>query len=166
VSRGSIVCCWSSLSSSSRAPRVEAGYSTSTVIPAGRKRRWKGNPAVSDETAITTRPVVREGAPGQRAKQPSGNRKIWSWAPKGCPTPRRIGQLTVGHINSTPEGLNIGFCVFEQVMCLKWVESNAPKCSFLCSCLEKLSLRIPELPFFFHYKTIFHGAVFNTRPHC
>jgi hypothetical protein len=31
-----------------------------------------------------------------------GKRNIWWWAPKGCPTPRRIRQLTVGHnINST-----------------------------------------------------------------
>jgi hypothetical protein len=29
-------------------------------------------------------------------------RKIWSWAPKGCPTRRRIGRRPVGHnINST-----------------------------------------------------------------
>jgi hypothetical protein len=25
------------------------------------------------------------------------NRKIWSWVPKGCPTTRWIGRLTVGH---------------------------------------------------------------------
>jgi hypothetical protein len=32
-------------------PRVEAGKNTSTVIPASRKRRQKGNPVVSGETA-------------------------------------------------------------------------------------------------------------------
>jgi hypothetical protein len=31
-------------------PRVEAGKNTSTVIPASRKRRQKGNPVVSGET--------------------------------------------------------------------------------------------------------------------
>jgi hypothetical protein len=35
-----------------RAPRVEAGKNTSAVIPASRKTRWKGNPAVSDETVM------------------------------------------------------------------------------------------------------------------
>jgi hypothetical protein len=33
-------------------PRVEAGKNTSTVIPASRKRRQKGNPVVSDETVM------------------------------------------------------------------------------------------------------------------
>jgi hypothetical protein len=32
-------------------PRVEAGKNTSTVIPTSRKRRQKGNPVVSGETA-------------------------------------------------------------------------------------------------------------------
>jgi hypothetical protein len=59
---------------------VEAGKNTSTVIPASRKRRRKGNPVVSGEavmygyessTTLTTdrlhyklqtRPLVREGA--------------------------------------------------------------------------------------------------------
>jgi hypothetical protein len=72
---------------SSLSPRVEAGKSTSTVIPASRKRRRKGNPVVSDETVmhgyepsatLTTdrlhyklqiRPILREGAPRRRAKQ-------------------------------------------------------------------------------------------------
>jgi hypothetical protein len=31
-------------------PRVEAGENTSTLIPASRKRRQKGNPVVSGET--------------------------------------------------------------------------------------------------------------------
>jgi hypothetical protein len=31
---------------------------------------------------------------------------------------------------------------FEQVICLRWVELNAPKCSFLCSCLEKLKTTV------------------------
>jgi hypothetical protein len=68
------------------------------------------NPVVSGETVmygyessatLTTdrlhyklqiRPLVRESAPRQRVKQFSGKTKgkskIWSWAPKGCPTPR------------------------------------------------------------------------------
>jgi hypothetical protein len=33
-------------------PRVEAGKNTSTVIPASRKRRRKGNPVVSEETVM------------------------------------------------------------------------------------------------------------------
>jgi hypothetical protein len=33
-------------------PRVEAGKNSSTVIPASRKRRRKGNPVVSDETVM------------------------------------------------------------------------------------------------------------------
>jgi hypothetical protein len=74
-------------------PRVEAGKNTSTVIPACRKRRQKGNPVVSDKTVmygyesfatlttdrlhykLQTRPLVREGAPRRRAKQFSGKRK-------------------------------------------------------------------------------------------
>jgi hypothetical protein len=60
-------------------PRVEAGKNTSTVVPASRKRRQKGNPVVSGETVIygyessatlttdrlhyklQTRPLIREG---------------------------------------------------------------------------------------------------------
>jgi hypothetical protein len=67
---------------------MEAGKNTSTVIPASCKRRWKGNPVVSDETVmygyessmtlttdrlhykLQTRPLVR-----RRAKQFSGKRK-------------------------------------------------------------------------------------------
>jgi hypothetical protein len=58
--------------------RVVAAKNTSIVIPASRKRRWKGNPVVSDETVmygyqssaslttdrlyykLQTRPLVRE----------------------------------------------------------------------------------------------------------
>jgi hypothetical protein len=39
-------------------PHVEAGKSTSTVIPASRKMRQKGNPVVSDETVPAD---LREG---------------------------------------------------------------------------------------------------------
>jgi hypothetical protein len=35
-----------------RCPRVEAGKNTSSVIPASRKRRRRGNPVVSNETAM------------------------------------------------------------------------------------------------------------------
>jgi hypothetical protein len=77
----------------SQFPRVEAGKNTSTVIPASRNKRRKGNPIVSDETVLHgyesfltlttdrlhyklhTRPVVREGAPRRRAKQLSDKRK-------------------------------------------------------------------------------------------
>jgi hypothetical protein len=69
---------------------VDAGKNTSTVIPASRKRRRKGNPVVSGETVmdgyessatLTTdrmqyrlqaRPIVREGATRRRGKQFSG----------------------------------------------------------------------------------------------
>jgi hypothetical protein len=72
---------------------VEAGKNTSTVIPASRKRRRKGNPVVSDDTVmygcessailttdrlyykLQTRPLVREGAQRRRAKQLSSKRK-------------------------------------------------------------------------------------------
>jgi hypothetical protein len=79
-------------------PRVEAGKNTSTVIPANRKRRWKGNPVVSDQTVIygyessailttgrlhyklQTRPLVREGAPRRKRNAIfRRNSKIWSW---------------------------------------------------------------------------------------
>jgi hypothetical protein len=59
-------------------PRVQIGQNTSAVLPASRKRRWKGNPVVSDETVmyessatpttdrlhytLQTHPLVREGA--------------------------------------------------------------------------------------------------------
>jgi hypothetical protein len=74
-------------------PRVEAGRNTSTVIPASRKRRRKGNPVVSDETVmcgyefsatlttdrlhykLQTRPLFREGAPRRRPKQFSDKTK-------------------------------------------------------------------------------------------
>jgi hypothetical protein len=73
-------------------PRVEAGKITSTAIPAGRKRRRKANPVVSDETVmygyessatlttdrlyykLQTRPLVRVGAPRRKAKQSSSKR--------------------------------------------------------------------------------------------
>jgi hypothetical protein len=69
-------------------PRVEAGKNTSTVIPASRKRRQKGNPVVSDETVMHAWPLtdlttnyrlvlVREGTPRRRAKQLNGERKTW-----------------------------------------------------------------------------------------
>jgi hypothetical protein len=63
---------------------------SSTVIPASRKRRRKGNPVVSDEAVmygnessatlttdilhykLQTRPLVKEGTPRRRAKQFSG----------------------------------------------------------------------------------------------
>jgi hypothetical protein len=50
------------------------------------------------QIALQTRPLVREGAPRRSAKQFSGQKKgkskIWSWAPKGCPTPRHTDWLT------------------------------------------------------------------------
>jgi hypothetical protein len=40
------------LSLNNMLPCVEMGKNTSTVIPASRKRRRKGNPVVSDETVM------------------------------------------------------------------------------------------------------------------
>jgi hypothetical protein len=78
---------------SSESPRVEEGKNTSTVIPASRKRRRKGNLVVSEETVmygyessatqttdrlyykLHTRPLVREGAPRRRSKQLSGKKE-------------------------------------------------------------------------------------------
>jgi hypothetical protein len=110
-------------------PRVETGKNTSTVIPASCKRRRKGNPIVSVETVmhgyvssatlatdrlhykLQTRPLVREGAPRRRAKQFSckkkGKSKIWSWATKGCPTPRRTDRLTVSRKVTSTSTYNI-----------------------------------------------------------
>jgi hypothetical protein len=86
--------------------RVETGKNTSTVIPASRKRRRKGNPVVPDETVmygyessatlttdrlhykLQTRPLVRESKSKAIVRQKKGKSKTWSWAPKGWPTPR------------------------------------------------------------------------------
>jgi hypothetical protein len=73
---------------------VEAVKNTSTVIPASRKSRRKGNPVVSDETVmydyessatlttdrlhykLKTRPFVREGAPDEEQSSfPAKERK-------------------------------------------------------------------------------------------
>jgi hypothetical protein len=89
---------------------VEAGKNTSPVIPASRKGRRKGNPVVSDETVmcgyessatLTTDRLdykLQTVLSSERARpntknksvfrQKKGKSKIWSWAPKGCPTPR------------------------------------------------------------------------------
>jgi hypothetical protein len=58
------------------------------------------------DCATNYRPVLSsERAPqdeGQSIVRQKKGKRIWSWAPKRCSTPRRIGQLTVGHkINST-----------------------------------------------------------------
>jgi hypothetical protein len=73
--------------------RVEAGKNTSTLTPASRKRRRKGNPVVSYETVmygyessatlttdilhykLQTHPLAKEGALRRRAKQFSSKRK-------------------------------------------------------------------------------------------
>jgi hypothetical protein len=90
-------------------PRMEAGKNTSTVIPASRKRWRKGNSVVSDETVmygyefsmilttdrlhykLTDPSSHQRRCPKMKSKaifrQKKGKRKIWSWAPKGCPTP-------------------------------------------------------------------------------
>jgi hypothetical protein len=67
-------------------PRLVAGKNISTVIPASRKRRWKGISVVSDETVmygyessrtltidrlhykLQTLLLVREGAPKTKSK--------------------------------------------------------------------------------------------------
>jgi hypothetical protein len=104
-------------------PRVEAGKNTSTVIPASRKRRRKGNAVVSDKTVmhryepsvtghwqitlqITDPSSLQREHPKIKSKatvrQKKGIRKSWSLTLEGCPTPRWISLLTVGHnINST-----------------------------------------------------------------
>jgi hypothetical protein len=85
---------------------VEASSNTSTVIPASRKRRQKGNLVVSNETVmygyessatlttdrlhykLGTRPLVGEGAPRRRAKRLSGKRREKEksgMGPKGVP---------------------------------------------------------------------------------
>jgi hypothetical protein len=49
----------------------------------------------------------------------------------------------------------VHFCVFEQVMCLMWVELNAPKCSFLCPCYWYMKWGI----MFQHPITIIHRCI-------
>jgi hypothetical protein len=118
-------------------PHVEAGKNTSAVIPASRKRRWKGNPVVWDKTVIygyessatlttdwlhyklQTCPLIR-GHPKMKSKaifrQKKGKSKICSWVPKGYPTPRRIDWLTVSRkvtLTSTTEGQNSCGCELE-----------------------------------------------------
>jgi hypothetical protein len=96
-------------------PRVEAGKNSSSVIPATRKRRRKGNLSVSDETAMygyktsatlttditlqnTDPSSCQRGGPKTKGKQifrqKKGKRKFWSWTPKGCPIPRRTDWQT------------------------------------------------------------------------
>jgi hypothetical protein len=91
---------------------------------------------------LQTRPLVRESAPRRRAKQLSGEgmekRKIWSRAPKGCPTPRPIGRLTVGHdINSTKHyamktypGMNVQIHVFLSSALVRGEWSASRSCRF------------------------------------
>jgi hypothetical protein len=55
---------------------------------------------------LQTRHLVRESALQEEQKSNrhyrKDNDKMWSWAPKGSPIPRRTGRLTVGRkINST-----------------------------------------------------------------
>jgi hypothetical protein len=48
---------------------------------------------------LQARPLLREGALQEEQQsncQKKGKGKIWSWAPKGSPIPRRTGRLTVG----------------------------------------------------------------------
>jgi hypothetical protein len=88
-------------------PLVEAGKNTSTVIPAS-NLRWDRNVWLwvlreSDHWQIAlqiTDPSSRQrGRPKTKSKatvrQIKWKRKIWSWARKGCPTPRHIDWLTV-----------------------------------------------------------------------
>jgi hypothetical protein len=45
----------------------------------------------------------QRGRPERKSKaivrQKKEKRKIWAWVPKGCPTSRRIGRLTISHNN-------------------------------------------------------------------
>jgi hypothetical protein len=45
---------------------------------------------------LQTRPLVGEGATNQETSNRQTEKKIWSWAPDGSPTPRQTGRLTVG----------------------------------------------------------------------
>jgi hypothetical protein len=96
---------------------VEEGKKTSTVIPANRMRRRKGESSSlrwdsnvwfrvlrdSDHWQIALqitdpssrqrrRPRAKSKAIFRQKKEKS---KIWLWAPKGCPTPRYTDWLTV-----------------------------------------------------------------------
>jgi hypothetical protein len=82
-------------------PRVEAGSNTSTVLPASRKGRRKGNPLVSDETVMygyessatltTDRlhyklqagPLVREAPKNEEQSKRKGENLVMG--PKGVP---------------------------------------------------------------------------------
>jgi hypothetical protein len=60
----------------------------------------------SDHWQIADPSSPHRGRPKTKSKaifrQKKGKRHIWSWAPKGCTTPRWMGRLTVSHnINST-----------------------------------------------------------------
>jgi hypothetical protein len=93
---------------------VEAGYKTSTVIPASRKRRQKGNPVVSDVTVmycyessatLTTGKLHYKLQTRQRG-HPKTKRKAIVRQQKGKEKsghgPQRGARLTVSHkINST-----------------------------------------------------------------
>jgi hypothetical protein len=100
-------------------PRVEAGENTSTVVPASRKGRQKGNSlrwdgkvwllGINNLTSewlhckLQTRFLVREGAFERRLNcqtKEEEQTKIWSRVPKGGPISRRTGRLTVDRKNS------------------------------------------------------------------
>jgi hypothetical protein len=81
---------------------LKAGKTTSTVIPASRNRRRKGNPLVSDETVmygyessatlttdrlqykLQTRPLVREDAQDEEQSNCPGEKNM-VMGPKGVP---------------------------------------------------------------------------------
>jgi hypothetical protein len=65
-------------------------------------------PQTSDLYSDHWQIALKEGASRRRAMQFSdkkkGKSKIWSWAPRGCPTPRHTDWLAVSHkVTSAPE---------------------------------------------------------------
>jgi hypothetical protein len=105
--------------------RVEVGLNTSTVVPASRKRRRRGNSLKWDSkvrisvssagprpkndcsgkdqkqlySKLQIRPLVRgryKLTNPQLSKENLKERKYWSRVPDGFPAPRQTGRLSVG----------------------------------------------------------------------
>jgi hypothetical protein len=53
-------------------------------------------PRSNGTSKLQTHPLVREGASHEETRNRQTEKKIWSWAPDGSPTPRQTGRLTVG----------------------------------------------------------------------
>jgi hypothetical protein len=62
-------------------------------------RGWAKPRAIDPSSRHRGRPTTKSKVIVRKKK---GKGKIWSWAPKGCPTPRQTGRMAVGHnFNST-----------------------------------------------------------------